>query len=268
MATSINIIPLVQAQTADAIAQPTFGVIQAGGGSTATASVLLTSSATTVNEQDSFAVQVRINTNGIGISEYRLSISYDPTFLSIIDSDTTTPGVQIEFNDPVFQISDPSKNNLASTSGTIILDAKNPSGNTDIPRNNVLVATIHFQAFKAGQDIINVVNTGQNSTQLITLSGTTLDYSQNYITTIIQQGTASSSINNSSTSSTIVNVSSNSSISSQVFSSTPANPPKIPNTGIVDNPGTLITFVIGSLLIIFGILLTRDGNKEKRIDSD
>ena len=198
-------------------------------------------------------------------------IGYDATLLSIIDSDANTTGTQIEFNDKDFQIADPANNNIVSTNtGLILLHAKVPGGNSELPRNNILVGTIHFQSQKIGQAVINVINSGQNATQLITLQGTTVDYSQNQITTIVQNPlvTSSSGNNNSSIQTSISSTITSSNGSTPFSTQSSTITQKIPNTGIADSPWTFFTFIIGGILIILGVILGRDQKTEKRIDED
>src|SRR5438445_147439 len=118
MANLIDIIPVVEAQSADAFAQPTFGPIEGGGGGTSVASVLIKSDKTSVNVGDTFKVTVTINTQNLTISEYNVVINYDPAALSVVDQDPSTPGTQVNMLDNVFRVTNPASNNIASN-GTI-----------------------------------------------------------------------------------------------------------------------------------------------------
>jgi len=254
MANLIDIIPVVEAQSADAVAQPTFGPIQGAGGGTATASVLIKSDKTAINVGDTFKVTVTINTQNLTVSEYRVVVNYDPSALSVVDQDPSTPGTQVNILDNVFQVTNPQTNNVASN-GSVVVDAK-VNGSNEVPINNRDVIQITFQAQTAGTTTISVAQ-GTNGTQLIKLQGTSVAFTQNEISTVISSQSGSSSSSFSSSSSSISSSSSNSSGSSSSV------PHVIPNTAITDNPELLGSLLIGVVLIITGASLTRGRKNEK-----
>lgn len=172
------LIPKAKAQQSNIIAQPSFGTITSGGTDETAASVLLTSNATAAAVGDEFTVSVAIDTAGTEIAEYRVVIDFDPEVLSVVDSDPTTAGTQIEFTDALFTIEDPANDNTVSSVGRIRLNAEAPTGQSLAVNKNV--ATVTFQAQSVGTGNIAVVD-GVVGSQLIRSGGTAIAFTNNEI---------------------------------------------------------------------------------------
>ncbi|GAB4284031.1 MAG: hypothetical protein Kow0081_0920 [Candidatus Dojkabacteria bacterium] len=178
MANLINIlIPKVNAQ-ADATAQPTFGLINVGGGNALTGQVLLSSSNTAPKVGERFKVRVKIDTQDVQIIEYRIAIEFDSTKLQVVDANQQVNGVQVSFLDDVFEVEDVSTDNLTNNNiGTIFVKAK--SG--DPLTLNKDVIEIEFQAQAVGSSVIRIQE-GTTGTQLIRQAGQGLVYTSNEVT--------------------------------------------------------------------------------------
>lgn len=246
MSDIFNLIPVVNAQELDTIAQPTFGVIDIGtqGGSLAT--VLLNSSSTAVKVGDRFKVTIEVKTNEQSINEYKILVDYDATKLSVVDQDSNTPGTQITFLDTVFSVSDPANDNIASSTGRITLLASTPSGNGFSVNRNV--AEIEFQAQQIGAPTIKIVQ-GAVGTQLLRTNGTALSFTPNEVAVQI------SSIEVTPTPEPPVN---------EEPGNTGGNvdiPEVIPNTGITDAL-SLLPYALGITLILIGVGLMKQNPKK------
>lgn len=160
-------IPTVQAQELDSVAQPTFGPLNVEGGGTTSESVqiLLSADNSTVAVGETFTVSVELNTgDNISISEYQISLLYDPLKLSVVDQDPSTAGVQVNFTDTIFSLAEPTEDNnfASSTSGIIFLKAT-----TEFPVTvNREVFEIRFQAQSGGSADIQIDTTPIDGTRL------------------------------------------------------------------------------------------------------
>lgn len=166
----------VKAQSLDAFSQPTFGPIEIGNNSVINGSVLISSTKTSVVTGEKFKISVEIQTNDVVINEFRLTIDFDPTKLSVVDADPTTTGTQISLTDEVFTVENPEENNFTTSIGRIRLVATTDSAVT----LNKKVAEIEFQAQSTGTTSVKVVE-GSTATQLIRQAGVGLSYTSNQI---------------------------------------------------------------------------------------
>ncbi len=238
MANLIEIlIPKAHAQV-DSFAQPTFGSIDIGGGTTVSGTVLLTSSSTSVTIGQKFKVTVAINTNDVNINEYRVVIDFDPTKLQVVDADPATAGTQIKFLDTVFEVEDQLQDNTVANVGRIRLRAVAPSQPLAVNRN---VAEIEFQAQTTGSPVIKVVE-GTTGTQLVRQAGIGLAYTSNEVTVALstQQtsgsgGTTTGGTNGQGT--------------------TPSGGQTTPNTALPTDLGSIITIFLGVILVVVGASL-------------
>lgn len=145
-----RLVPTVQAQGLDAVAQPTFGPIdlQQTGDSEAV-QVRLTTDRTTVAEGSTFTIDVELQTGtNISLDEYQLVFNYDAQRLSVIDQNDSADGTQSVLTDTLFEVVTPvADNNYASTTdGEIYLRA---AGNFPVTINRK-IAEIEFQAQELG----------------------------------------------------------------------------------------------------------------------
>jgi len=257
MANFINIIPVVEAQSADAVAQPTFGPIEVGGGSTVSSSVLIRSDKTAVKVGDTFKVKVEIKTNNITINEYKVVVDFDPNLLSVMDQDSNTQGTQVSLLDTVFQVSNPVVNNTV-LNGRVIIDAKAASGNAFQVNRDVV--EVQFQAQASGSATIKLTQ-GADGTQLTKLEGNSVSFTSNEITTLITSQSGGLSSNSSTSAGFNSSISVIRPSSSSLLSSISPDNTVIPKTAITDNPELLFSLLIGLVLIITGISLTSRKNK-------
>lgn len=182
MAELLTFFPKVYAQstsTQDALAQPTFGNINVGNSGTQTASILLSSSATSVTVGQKFKVTVAIKTNDVAISEYKVVVSFDPTKLQVVDQDASAAGNQIKNLDTIFVAKNTATDNTVSANGTITFIGKTTDGNPLSINRDVL--EIEFQAQAASSTSVKVV-TGASGSQLVSSSGSSLTYTANEVT--------------------------------------------------------------------------------------
>lgn len=240
-----DLIPVVEAQGADTSAQPTFGTLTVGGGTSTSATVTLTSDSTNVKVGDTFTVQMEVATGNFSINEYRLVVNFDPAKLRVVDAQSNNPGTQIELTDTIFQVS--GNNNNVSAAGLINLIASTPSGNAlQVNRN---VARITFQAQSTGVAVIQPVS-GIDGTQLINENGIAIASTLNSLTINLSQTGSTTSAATSSTSSSISTSNSTSS----------AGGGQLPQTGIAEDVVAAWPVAIGVLLVMIGYNLRRNRN--------
>ncbi len=255
MSEFIQLIPIVQAQSLDGVAQPTFGTIEISGGGGVTSSVLISSDKTSVKIGDTFTVKVQVKTNSLTIGEYKIVIDYDKSKLSVIDQDTTTAGTQIKLLDDVFTLEDIEKDNNVSSEGRITLDAKTQSGNAF--QVNKDVAEITFQAQSEGSPQIKVVQ-GTDGTQLIRSNGSSLTFTTNEVTVQTNTTSSTSSGGTPITGGDSGSSSSGSSGSTTGSSSTAGGTVTIPNTAISNEAASLTGITLGVILIITGVIIAKN----------
>ncbi len=249
MSNFINLIPIIEAQGTDAIAQPTFGPVEGSGGSSTGSSILLRSDKTSVNVGDTFKVTIEIKTNELDISEYRLVVSYDPNQLTVIDNDPNKAGTQINLLDTLFQA--PNAEDNLVTQGRITLNTKTVSGNAF--RVNRDVAEITFQALTQGSTVIKV-ETGVSGSHLIRLTGSELGYTSNEVT--VQTSSAVSPTP------TPTPTPQPTPVPQPNTTTTGGTTGTLPNTAIGD-PGFFGSIIIGLIFIAIGISLkfSREGKR-------
>lgn len=240
------LIPSVSAQAengADALAQPTFGPINIGdGSSTTSASVLLKSTKTSAAVGERFKVTVEVKTNEIQISEYRLVIDYDPSKIRPVDADPASNGTQITVLDTVFTPEDPEEDNLASTIGRIRLNATSVDGQRYAVNKDVV--EIEFQAQATGSTTIKVVEDA-SGTQIIRQSGVGLSYTSNEITV---------QVNAQSTGNTNNNTGNNTGTNTGTGTGTTGG--QIPNTAISPEMlSAIMSLGMGFFLVLLGSIL-------------
>lgn len=244
-----NLIPTVDAQTVDASAQPTFGTLNIGNGSTSLPTVKLVATTNNVAIGSTFDVEVEITTGtGVNISKYEIVIDYDINHLAVVDAEPSISGTQIKHLDTVFQVSS-GDNTVQTTTGRITLIASTP-GNVGVELNRK-VARITFQAQSQGTTDLKFFRSGLAGTKLLNTIGTSLDISTQDLLNINITSSAQ-------TTSTLTTSSTTTSVSSTT--STFTSFPTIPDTGIVEDFASNFPVALGFLLIIVGILLSRYRN--------
>lgn len=257
-----SIIPNVSAQTADTIAQPTFGPINVGGGGNTTgASILLTSDKTAALVGETVTVQVAIKTNNIPITEYRIAIDFDPTLLRVIDEDSATPGTQMRMLDTAFTITNPEQNNIVTNVGRARLIATAPQNTAQAVNTSVL--EIRFQVQAVGNPRITIVQ-GTTGSQLIRQAGVGLTFTSNEISIQASANTGTPPVTDGST--PVTNGTPNPTTGTTPVTTT--NPGNTTGTIIPDtalSPGfiSILTLVIAMLSVLMGLSL-RSTNRKKR----
>jgi len=249
----LDLFPIVKAQTIDAAAQPTFGSIDIGGGSTVTASMLLRSDKTSVAVGDKFNVTVEIKTNTVTINEYRIIIDFDPTKLQVVDQDPSTAGTQIKLLDTIFTVADPETDNTVSQNGRITLIAKVSSGNAFAVNRDV--AQIQFQAQAVGSPTVKIVSDATGS-RLIRETGVGVSFTPNQLTVAVTTATGSGA----TTGSTPPPVAQTTTTTGGTTGVT-----TIPQTGVADNLGSAVTVIAAAILIITGVKLSSEKRKNREI---
>jgi hypothetical protein len=256
------IIPTVAAQSADAVAQPTFGSLDGVSTPGALSTVLVSLDKTSAGIGDIITAQIEIKTNDIAISEYRIALDYDATKLTALDQDVTVAGTQSNLLDTIFLTPDPENQNkviISGDIGRIFLKAtvQTPGSAFQVNRK---VLEVKFQAQATG-DVKLKIAQGVDATQLIKSDGSTVSFTPNEVTLSILNAVSSSSSSDSSesSSSTISSISSSSS-----FSSLGPIVPVLPDTALGDGFGAILMLILAVLLIGTGISLKNGEKVEKR----
>ncbi|MEO6729259.1 MAG: cohesin domain-containing protein [Candidatus Dojkabacteria bacterium] len=250
----INLFPIVKAQTIDATAQPTFGTIDTGGGSTLTSSMLMRSDKTSVNVGDKFKVTVEIKTNTVTINEYRIIIDFDATKLQVVDQDPTTAGTQVKLLDTIFTVENAEIDNTVSQNGRITLIAKTDSGNPFAVNRDV--AEIQFQAQAAGSPTIKIIQDASGS-RLIRQSGVGVSFTPNQLSVTVQAATGSATT--TTTGATPPPISQTTTTGGTTVGTT------IPVTGVTDDIGSAATIIVAAVLILTGLKLSGDKKRNHEI---
>ena len=263
MENTFNLIPIVNAQDLDSLAQPTFGNIAVGSQTGSIASVLLSSTSTSTQVGQKFKVTLEIKTNEQQINEYKLAIDFDPAKLTVVDQDSVTAGTQVKLLDTVFTVATPQTNNTVSTTGRITLIANTPSGNGFSVNKNV--AEIEFQAQTIGAASIKIAQ-GSTGTQLTRTNGTALNYTPNELSIQIS---AQSTTGNTNTGNTGGNTNTGNTGNTNTNTGTTGNtnvPTTIPNTGLMDDLPYL-PLAVGVVMVGIGVSLIKGRPTKSSLES-
>lgn len=235
----LGLIEKVKAQGADTLASPTFPFTPPGGTpATPTTpstgrNILLQTDTTSIKAQEKFTVRIYIDTNETEISGFTANISFDPDYFQVVDADSDTTGIQIDYLDTTFDAVINSANN---TSGIINLRAETEANQaTSLSRT---VAEIEFRAIKTGASEIEIT---QSSSNIISTSGVDVLDNVNSLSFNISAHTEEIIPTSSTTSHEL-----------------------IPKTGISDNINLLAASIGGLLLIITGIYIRKLSKRESK----
>ncbi len=250
----IKLVPKVSAQSFDALAQPTFGSIDIGGGSSITGSVLLSSDKTSVTVGERFKVRVELKTNDVNISEYRVVVDFDPTKLTVIDADPSVNGTQVRVLDEVFTVPNPLDDNTVASVGRIRVRASAPSTPLTVNKD---VVEIEFQAQSAGSTGIKVVE-GSVGSQIVREAGVGLSYTANEVT--IDVTTQTSTTTTGSTTGTTTT----GSTAGTTGTTTTTGGQQIPDTALSDDVISAASVIFGVLFVILGSSLVINKSKNNR----
>ncbi|MCA9380884.1 hypothetical protein KC678_01325 [Candidatus Dojkabacteria bacterium] len=241
------IIPSVNAQAVDALSQPTFGPIDVGSNSSQTGSVLVSADKTQVEVGDLITVTVSVNTNGTPISEYRITVDFDATKFTVIDTDTETEGTQVTLVDPVFTIENPVEDNTVSSLGRIRVIAKSEE-QLSINRN---VIEFQLQAQAPGLTSLRVITEGDEPTQLVREAGVGLSYTGNEVSMTIQSDTV------------VPEPTTPEPTTPTTQEPTTQSPTYIPDTAIEDYLPQAIPVLFGVFLLVLGVSLLRKKEEDQ-----
>lgn len=120
-----RLIPVVKAQSFDAIAQPSFGSIS---GDDDTVRVLaridLETPKNSFDIGETFTVSIRIRTfEDVSLNRLTLRVLFNPNILSVVDEDPNTSGTQIKLTETSFESPTDSDNSVDNQQGIITLIA-------------------------------------------------------------------------------------------------------------------------------------------------
>ncbi|MCS7317438.1 MAG: hypothetical protein NZZ41_03835 [Candidatus Dojkabacteria bacterium] len=164
---SLRIIPIVHAQSIDAIAQPSFGTLSNGGIpiDNSLVKIDLESQKTTFGIGETFKVKVKlVSQDDLFIDKISLRILYNPNLLSVVDSDPNTTGTQIKILNSNLTLANQNDNNVNALEGIITLIV-NVENNINF-KGSTEIAEITFNTQAQGLNRI-AVQTGSNGTRLI-----------------------------------------------------------------------------------------------------
>jgi len=232
----LQLIQKVQAQGADTLAAPTFPFTPPGGSTVPPPStdegrnLLLQTDSTSVKTQQRFKVRIYVDSDESEITGFTVNITFDPDYFQVIDADTGTTGVQIDYLDSTF---DTTVNTVNNDSGIINLRTEvEESQASSIART---VAEIELIAIKTGTSQIKIT---QSSSNILSTSGVdVLDNVNSLNFNITAQTTQEEPDDSDGT-------------------------PIIPKTGITDQFDLLVALVGGVLLILTGIYIRKISKRE------
>ena len=233
----LQLIEKVRAQGSDTLAAPTFPFTPPGG-STVTPppssegrNLLLQADSTSVKTQQRFKVRIFVDSDESEITGFSVNISFDPDYFRVIDSDTESNGVQVDYLDTTF---DATVNTVNNENGIINLRAEVEEA--DASSISRTVAEIELIALKTGTSEIEIT---QSNSNILSTSGVDVLDSTNSLNFNITAQTT------------------------QVIPSDGSDEtPLIPKTGITDQFDLLLATVGGILLIITGIYIRRISKRE------
>ncbi len=191
----LDLIQKARAEGADTVSAPTFPFTPpAGSGGSQqnnqnTNNILLQTDTVSINKQKRTIVRIYIDATENKISSFTISISFDPAFFQVLDSNTTESGTQINFLDSVFS---EKTNTVNNSTGLITLQAsvENMDQATTLART---IAEIEFIPLKEGASEIKIIEENSN---LLNTSSVDILNSTNSINFNISSTNEQSSQNN------------------------------------------------------------------------
>jgi hypothetical protein len=241
-----NLIRSVAAQ-ADAIAQPTFatdvdfstpgggvtpppGENDGGNNEATTGEITLVAPQQLCSEDDTFQIEVKIDTLDNPIGSYTVQINFDQAVVQVVDTDTELSGIQIETSGD-FNVT---TNTASNSTGIITLSAEIE----DPVAVEEIVGKITFKAISQGNSKIEISE--DNSSLVDETSADILDKTTSVTVTIndncIETGNTPP----------------------------PITPPPTPGQGVGELPKSDLPFS-GALYLLFGVVLVYAGVVGRRI---
>jgi len=192
--------------------------------------IMLTSSFQNVSPGDKFTVQVKIHTQGTPIQGFKFLVKYDPALLSVVDTDQSTAGKQINYLNSFF-IPDQHIIEETETRGEIFIIASSAEDTTTI--SNISVAIIEFEAKSEG---FAEVKLEKGDSALVTGNSTDILSIVNALDFVISEDAIGLPTNTPNAYTTIL-------------------PTELTNTALSDNLNTQTTLLIGTILIGTGFVI-------------
>ncbi len=246
MTFKFEIFPVVEAQSLDSAAQPTFGAIDIGSATGAQSSILVRSNTTSPIVGNRFKGTVAVKTNSILANEIIVVVQFDPAKLSVIDQDLVNSGIQVKLLSTLFEIELVSEDNIA-TSGEVRVVAV-AKDDTPVAVNGDFLE-IEFQAQASGSTQV-LVATGVEGSSIARENGSKLTFQSNSVTlSLANAGTVTTTTGTPSTGTPTTTTT-----STTGTSTTGTTGGSIPNTA-VDSPAGLIAVFTGVLFIFTGLKL-------------
>jgi len=236
----MNLVPKVKAQGVDTYVSPTIPFIPPSGPNPTTKIsptpkldqpyIILESSFKNVSPGDKFTVQVKIHTQGTPIQGFKFLVKYDPALLSVIDTDQSTAGTQINYLNSFF-IPDQHIVEETETRGEIFIIASSAEDTTTI--SNISVAIIEFEAQNEG---FVEVKLEKDDSALVTGNSTDILSLVNSLDFILSEDAINLPTNTPRIYETIL-------------------PTELTNTALSDHLNTQTTLLIGTILIGAGFVI-------------
>jgi len=256
-----RLIPIVQAQIIDAVAQPSFGNLSNDSSQNRTLAridLTPTTSITDLKVGDTFTIGINIKTfEEVSLNKIALKISFDKTKFSVVDNNPNISGTQIKITNSNFYTENDQDNLANNNDGTITLVISSDEP-IDFSEGGE-IATITFNAQSSGSSKISVVS-GSQGTKLFSDSKSVA-----YLTSELQLNTKTSSSNTTPTISPTVSITQATALPTPTLLPTISieNRPieQIPNTSIPDI-SLIVYFSLGILFVLIGILLSKSTNKK------
>ncbi len=121
---------------------------------TGDAQITLESASSSFSTGSNFTIQIRVNSKGEQVKSYTAVVSYDPQKLEVIDKNTATSGIQIDYTGS-FTVTENAANN---SQGSVRLRAESGTASS----LNQLVGAVTFRAKTTGQTTISVSQTASS----------------------------------------------------------------------------------------------------------
>ncbi len=166
----LDLIQKTKAEGMDSLASPTFPFTppdnpnQGHNNTSDTNKIILETDSTSIQIQKRTIIRIYIDATEEKITSFTIGISFDPQFFQVIDSDTTEAGVQINYIEPIFNVT---KNNVNNSTGIITLQAKVENTEQAITLSRT-IAEIELIPLKTGASEIKIIE--ENSNMLNTSS--------------------------------------------------------------------------------------------------
>lgn len=237
----MNLIAKVKAQGLDAYVSPTIPFIPPVGPTSPVGTIvtpvpsvpyiMIESSFNSVTPGQKFTVQVKVHTQGTPIQGFKFLINYDPALLRVVDADSDTAGMQINYLNTFFS-DDQHLVEETEDNGDIFIVA---SATETTTISDISVAIVEFEAVGEGFAEVTVV---KDESALVTANSTDILEHTNSLDFIISESTTLPTNTPTEQNGTIY-------------------PSIIPGSALDDVIGTKGSIIVGALLVSVGILIIK-----------